>query len=355
MNYLAAIEYGMNEIKNPQKSGSEERKKETHAWKLAVAKFQKPSALRSAWQVVNSLGSYVLLWLLMYLTLWVSVWLTLGLAILAAGFLVRIFIISHDCGHGSFFVSKRANTVIGFITGLLTFTPYQQWRWDHARHHAASGDLDKRGIGDVWTMTVHEYLDASRWKRIRYRLARHPVTLLVLAPLFLFLVMQRFSTPGAGKAERYSVYWTNLCIILMAGGLGWLFGWQNYVFIQLAISMISGAAGVWLFYVQHNFEGAYWERGDDWDFVTAALSGSSFYRLPKVLQWFSGNIGFHHIHHLSARIPNYNLESCHNSESLFQAVKPLTLWSSWRCFSCHLWDEESARLVGFRHLRTLRS
>ena len=345
----------MNEVKTPCSPDPVKDKENRRAWKAAVAEFQKPSLVRGIWQLMNSVGCYGLLWLLMYLTIGVSIWLTLGLAILAGGFLLRIFIISHDCGHGSFFASKRANTIVGFITGTLTFTPYQQWRWDHARHHATSGDLDKRGIGDIWTMTVREYLDSSRWKRFRYRVARHPVTLVVIAPFFLFLVMQRFSKREAEMSVRVSVYWTNLCLALMIGALGWLFGWQNYLLIQFVITAVSGSAGVWLFYMQHNFEDAYWVRGDDWDFVDAALDGSSFYRLPKVLQWFSGNIGFHHIHHLSARIPNYNLESCHKATPLFQEVKSITLWSSLRCFGCHLWDEESGRIVGFRHLRSLRT
>jgi omega-6 fatty acid desaturase (delta-12 desaturase) len=276
------------------------------------------------------------------------------LAALAGGFLVRVFIIFHDCGHGSFFKSKRANDILGFITGVMAFTPYYHWRWEHALHHSTSGDLDRRGKGDVWTLTVQEYLEASRWKRFAYRLARNPFVLFVVAPLFLFVVRERFPTAGAGRRERDSVYWTNLAVFSLAILLSCVFGIEAYLVIQLMVIAVAGSAGVWLFYVQHQFEGVYWERGEEWDYTTAALQGSSFYKLPKVLQWFSGNIGFHHIHHLSPRIPNYYLEKCHKAEPLFQTVKPVTLFSSFKSFTFRLWDEQRRKLVGYRHLRTVR-
>ncbi|HYT61270.1 MAG TPA: fatty acid desaturase [Haliangiales bacterium] len=327
---------------------------DTPAWKQIVARYQKPSIGRSVWQIVNTLVPYAALWYLMYLSLAVSWWLTVPLAVLAGAFMVRAFIIFHDCGHGSFFKSATANHILGAITGVLTYTPYYYWRWQHAQHHSSAGDLDRRGTGDVWTLTVQEYLEASRWKRFAYRLARNPVVLFVLAPLFLFLVMQRVPSNKAPLRERYSVYWTNLGVGAMAAGLIWLFGLKAFLLIQLTVLMVAGSAGVWLFYVQHQFEGVYWERGDQWDYATAALQGSSFYKLPKVLQWFSGNIGFHHIHHLSPRIPNYHLEKCHKAEPLFQTVKPVTLFSSFKAFTFRLWDEQRRKLVGYRHLRTVR-
>lgn len=323
-------------------------------WKQIVARYQRPSAGRAAWQIVNTLVPYGTLWCLMHLALAWSYWLVVPLAILAGGFLVRVFIIFHDCGHGSYLKSRRANDVLGFLTGVLTFTPYHHWRWEHAIHHASAGDLDRRGTGDVWTLTVQEYLEASRWKRFAYRLARNPVILFAIAPLFLFLVMQRFPSSKAPRRERLSVYWTNLALAVVAAGLIWVFGFKAYLVIQLAVLLVAGSAGVWLFYVQHQFEGVYWERGAEWDYVTAALKGSSFYRLPKVLQWFSGNIGFHHIHHLSPRIPNYHLEKCHQSEPLFQTVKPVTLFASFKAFSFRLWDEQRRQLVGYGHLRRVR-
>jgi omega-6 fatty acid desaturase (delta-12 desaturase) len=323
-------------------------------WKKIVVKYQKPSAARALWQIANTLVPYVLLWGLMYLTVTISWWLTAPLAVLAGAFLVRTFIIFHDCGHGSLFKSTAANHIVGAITGTLTFTPFYHWRWEHAIHHSSAGDLDRRGTGDVWTLTVQEYLETSHWKRFAYRLARNPVVLFVLAPLFLFLIKQRVPSLKAPLRERYSVYWTNLAVGALAAGLIAVFGLKAYLIIQFTMLMVAGSAGVWLFYVQHQFEGVYWERNEHWDYATAALKGSSFYKLPKVLQWFSGNIGFHHIHHLSPRIPNYNLEKCHQAEPLFQTVKPITLFASFKSFTFRLWDEQRCKLVGYRHLQTMR-
>ncbi|HEV2436461.1 MAG TPA: fatty acid desaturase [Verrucomicrobiae bacterium] len=325
-----------------------------HDWKPIVARYQQPALGRALWQVVNTLVPYAALWYLMYLSLAVSWWLTLPLAVLAGAFLVRAFILFHDCGHGSFFKWTTANHLLGAITGVLTFTPFYHWRWEHAIHHASAGDLDRRGTGDVWTLTVQEYLEASGWKRFAYRLARNPAVLFVLAPLFVFLMKQRVPSLKAPLRERYSVYWTNLGVGAIAAGLIWIFGLKAYLIIQLVVLMTAGSAGVWLFYVQHQFEGVYWERGEEWDYAAAALQGSSFYKLPRVLQWFSGNIGFHHIHHLSPRIPNYHLEKCHQAEPLFQTVKPVTLFCSFKSFTFRLWDEQRRRLVGYRHLRTMR-
>ena len=327
---------------------------DTKKWKEIVLQFQKPSVGRALWQIVNTLGAYAILWYLMYLSLSVSWWLTVPLAVLAGAFLIRVFIIFHDCGHGSFFKSRTANDVLGFICGVLTFTPYYHWRWEHAIHHATAGDLDRRSVGDIWTMTVQEYLEASRWKRSAYRLARNPLVLFVLAPLFLFVVLQRFPSAKANPRERESVQWMNLAILALAASLTWIFGLKAYLVIQLTAMTVAGSAGVWMFYVQHQFEDVYWERGDNWDFTAAALQGSSFYKLPRILQWFSGNIGFHHIHHLSPRIPNYNLQRCHDADPLFQSVKPVTLGSSLKSFNLRLWDEKVKRLVGFRHLKKLR-
>ena len=319
-----------------------------HGWKSAVAKFQKPSIKRAIGQLIDTVGAYAATWLAIYLTIGISFWLTFGLAILGGGLVVRAFIISHDCGHGSFFASKRANSIVGFITGVISLTPYQHWRWEHARHHTTSGDLERRGMGDLWIMTVQEFLEASRWTRFCYRLARNPIILIAFGALFLVLINNRFTTSNAGRAERLSIYGTNVCILLVAFAMSWLFGFQTYLWIHFVIIMASGTSGVWLFYVQHQFEGVYWERGDDWDFVSAALEGSSFYRLPRVLQWFSGNIGYHHIHHLSSRIPNYNLEACHYSNPLFQQVKAMNFRDSIRCLSCHLWDEDNKKLISFK-------
>src|ERR1051325_965776 len=332
-------------------SSKSEEKTTTSRWKEIVAKYQQPRLPHGLWQVANTLVPYAALWYLMHLSLGISYWLTAALAVLASVFLVRVFIISHDCGHGSFFKSQKANHILGFITGVLSFTPYHHWRWEHAIHHAKAANLDGRGTGDVWTLTVQEYLESSRWKRFAYRLARNPIVLFVLAPLGLFLVKQRFPSRKAGRRERQSVYWTNLALLGMAAGLSWVFGLKTYLLLQVGIMATAGARGLWLFYVQHQFEGVYWERHADWDYCTAALKGSSFYKLPRILQWFSGNIGFHHIHHLSPRIPNYNLEKCHKAEPLFQTVKPVTLFASLKSLTFRLWDERRHRLVNFRPMR----
>ncbi len=331
-----------------------ERRADTAAWKEIVARYQKPALWRSVWQIVNTVVPYALLWYLMHLSLAVSWWITMPLAILAGGFMVRLFIIHHDCGHGSFFKSRKANDILGFITGVLTFTPYYHWRWEHALHHSTSGDLDRRGTGDIWTLTVQEYLDSSRRKRLAFRLTHNPVLLFGEAPVALLLVKHRFPKAEAGQRERHSVYWTNLPVLGMAVALSWVFGLKAYLLIQLTVAMVAGSVGFWLFYVQHQFEGVYWERRGEWDYTEAALRGSSFYKLPKVLQWFSGNIGFHHLHHLSPRIPNYHLERCHKADPVFQNVPPVTLFASLKSLSFRLWDEQRRRLVGYGHLRTLR-
>lgn len=323
-------------------------------WKAKVAAFEKPSFWRASWQLGSTLGCYVALWVLMYLSLSVSWWVTIPLAILAGGVLIRVFIIFHDCGHGSFFKSQRANSFWGFLTGMLAFTPFHHWKWEHSIHHATVGDLDRRGVGDVWTLTVREYLEASRWKKFSYRLVRNPIVLFVIAPLFLFLVRERFPVAAASRREKRSVWLMNLALLCLAACLMAVFGFLPWLIIQLTVMAVAGSGGVWLFYVQHQFEDSYWEHSEDWDYTTAAMQGSSFYKLPKVLQWFSGNIGFHHIHHLSSRIPNYNLERCHRSDQFFQAVKPLTLLASLRSITFRLWDEQNKRLVSFAGMRKLQ-
>jgi omega-6 fatty acid desaturase (delta-12 desaturase) len=323
-------------------------------WRPLVAEFTRPNSWRAGWQLVTTLALYAATWVLLYFAIAVSWWLALPLVVLGSGLLVRTFIIFHDATHGSFFPSRRANDLVGGLTGVLTFTPYRHWRAEHAIHHGATGDLDRRGVGDVWTMTVREYLASSRWRRFAYRVARHPFALFVVAPFVLFFVLHRFARSSASDAERRSVRNTNLALFAMLCVMGTIFGFGPYLILQLAILMGAGAIGIWLFYMQHQFEEAYWERHEDWDYTVAALEGSSFLRLPKVLQWFSGNIGFHHIHHLSPRIPNYNLERCHASNTLFSSVRVMTFWSSFRSLRLRLWDEASKKLVSWGQLRRIR-
>jgi acyl-lipid omega-6 desaturase (Delta-12 desaturase) len=312
-----------------------------------VARFQVASLRKARWQVFNSFAPYVLLWIAMVFAIHISFWLMLPLAILAAGFLARIFIIFHDCGHSSFFKSKRANNILGALTGLINLTPYRHWRWQHALHHGTAGDLDRRGSGDIWTLTVQEYIQSTRWRRLMYRLARNPIVLFVIAPLYVFAIHHRFAAADAPQRERRSVRYTNWALLGVTIVMSSVIGLRDFLQIQLTVSAFAGAAGLWLFYVQHQFEGAYWARTGEWDYTSAALQGSSFYKLPKILQWFTGNIGFHHIHHLSPRIPNYHLERCHDADPFFDSIKPVTLWASLKTLRFRLWDEQRNAFVGF--------
>lgn len=319
-------------------------------WQALVKKYAKPDLRRSLWQVANTLIPYFLLWYFMIRAMEVSYWIVLGLSVFAAGFLMRIFIIFHDCGHGSFFKSKKANDFLGAITAFLNFTPYYRWKHDHAIHHATAGDLDRRGIGDVYTMTVKEYLAAPKLKKIAYRVMRNPFALLGVGPLLVFVITQRIPLPSQSKRQKTSVWWTNFALVAVITVMCLLVGWKTYVLVQLPIIFISSTLGIWLFYVQHNFDPSYWDNHEGWEFVKAGLQGSSFYKLPAVLQWFSGNIGFHHIHHLSAKIPNYNLPQCYYENPLFH-VKPLTFLASLKSLSLRLYDEEQKMMVGWKGLK----
>ncbi len=345
--------------KSPKKqtnSGSVDRP-DPRTWANLVAQYQTPSTRKSIWQVVNTFVPFFLLWAVMVFTLDYSYWLTLALAVPAAGFLVRIFIIQHDCGHGSFFTSRRANDALGSVCGLLTLTPYYYWRKSHSIHHASAGNLADRGVGDIYTMTVKEYLQASTWDRFKYRFYRHPLFLFVLAPAILFLVLYRFPHTRAKswKKERASVWWTNIGLAAIITGLSLTIGWQAFLLVFLPVMLLAAAAGTWMFFVQHQFEETYWAGEGEWDYTLAALQGSSYYKLPLVLQWFTGNIGFHHIHHLSPRIPNYLLQKCHEDNPPFQQTVQLTLWSSLKSAFLSLWDEERGRLVSFRQLDLKRT
>lgn len=287
----------------------------------------------------------------MYFIRTISWPLTLLLASISAFFLLRIFIIFHDCGHGSFFKSRRANNITGFLAGLFTVTPYRHWTWQHAAHHGTSGNLDERGLGDIWVMTVKEYQAAPTRTKIIYRIARNPIIMFVLAPIGLMMVYQRFPDPKSNKRERKSVHIMNFSLLLYGVGMSLIFGFWHFLFIQMAIVAVSGGVGIWLFYVQHQYEDTYWRSGEEWDYATSAMEGSSFYKLPAVLNWFSGNIGYHHIHHLSSRIPNYNLKACHEAEPFFQTVPELTLFKSFKSITLRLWDEETQKLVGYKILR----
>lgn len=323
-------------------------------WQGIVSKYAYPETWRSLWQVCNSVIPFLGMWYLMYRSLGIGYWLTLLLAVPTAGFMVRCFIIFHDCCHGSFFRTMKANDRLGLVLGVLVLTPFQQWKHSHAIHHATAGDLDRRGIGDVYTMTVQEYLAAPWYKKLGYRIMRNPLLLFTIGSFLIFTVTHRFYEKNAGKRERSSVIWTNIALAAVAGWIILEIGWEAFLLVEIPILLIACSAGVWLFYVQHNFDPTYWERHADWEFFNAGMDGSSFYKLPKVLQWFTGNIGFHHIHHLSPRIPNYKLEKCHNENPMFQ-IEPLTFTASLKSLFFRLWDEKEKTLVGWSALKKYRA
>ncbi len=323
----------------------------TSSWMEIVSRYNFSDPVRSWWQVINSVGPYLLLWIAMVWSLKISYFLTLFLSVFAAGFLIRIFIIFHDCGHGSFFRSKMLSRIVGIITGLLTFTPYHKWTREHKEHHATVGNLDKRGVGDVITLTIEEFLKLPPWKRFSYRFYRHPLFLFGIAPFLLFVVQNRVPKKYMSFKEHVYHQLNNLALIVAIALIIWAIGWKAYLLIQLPVLYIASVHGVWLFYVQHQYENVVWTRGQEWNYKNIALQGSSYFKLPKVLQWFTGNIGFHHIHHLSPRIPNYKLPLCFKENTIFQDVKPVTFFSSLRSLKLRLWDEKRRKLVGFRDLR----
>ncbi len=316
-------------------------------WHEALAPYARANRTRSALCLATSVVPYLVLSGLMYAALGVSYGLTLVLAIPAAGFLIRTFIVFHDCTHGSFLPSKRANRWLGTTLGLLVFADFQSWKHNHAIHHASAGDLGRRGGGDVPTLTVAEYLARSWRGRLAYRLFRHPLVMFGFGPIFALVVQPRIVPSKARSRIKHSVIATNVALVVLVGVLCWLLGWRAYLLIEVPTIMLAGAAGIWLFYVQHQFEDAYWESGETWSYADAALRGSSYLKLPKVLQFFSGNIGLHHVHHLSPRIPNYNLQRAHDENPIFHEVPVITLSDGLRAVKLKLYDERQARMVTF--------
>jgi omega-6 fatty acid desaturase (delta-12 desaturase) len=321
-------------------------------WRGVVAKYQEPAVNRSLMQVATTMLPLAALLFLMYQSLALPYWVTLLLAFPAGGLLVRTFIIMHDCAHGSFSPWRRVNEVVGFITGALTMTAFGQWRRSHALHHASSGDLARRGNGDVDTLTVREYQALSRWKQFQYRLVRHPAILFGIGPLH-FIITNRIPPKGVDKTDRQSssVWATNLAIAGAIVAFGLWIGWKALFLVYFPPMYIAAATGIWLFYVQHQFEDTYWKDHSEWDYATAAIRGSSYFKLPVVLQWFTGNIGLHHVHHLGPRIPNYNLQRAHDENAMFHDVTVLTIRQSMKTLRLRLWDEERGRLVGFNEAR----
>ena len=303
---------------------------------------------KSIMQMVNTLVPLIVFWSLGYAAATISPWLAAGCAVIAAGFVVRAFIIFHDCTHGSFFKSKKANDRVGFITGVLTSFPYEKWKREHTIHHATSSNLDKRGIGDIDMLTVDEYLEKSKLARLGYRLYRNPLVMFGLGPLFLVLILNRKNRSDAKRKERMNTYLTNICVAGLCVAMIMLFGWQSFLLVHGVTLFIAGSLGIWLFYIQHTYEDSYFDYNSEWDYVKAAVEGSSYYKLPKLLQWVTGNIGFHHVHHLSPRIPNYHLEAAHDSVEPLQKATTITLKTSLESIRYKLYDPEHQKFVTFK-------
>ena len=322
-------------------------------WRESLAPYEGPRLGRSLLDVTTSVVPYLALVVAMYLALDVSYLLTLALAIPAAGFLVRTYIVFHDCTHGSFMPSKRANTWLGTGLGLLLFATFSAWRHNHAVHHATAGDLDRRGVGDVATKSVAEYRAMEPRARLGYRLYRNPFVMFGLGPILGMIVQARLVPRDTRPRIRRAIVVTNVALAVIVVGLCALIGWREYLLVQGPLVLLAGGTGIWLFYVQHQFEDAYWETGEQWSYADAALRGSSYLKLPKALQFFTGNIGLHHVHHLSARIPNYNLQRAHDDNPIFHGVPTLTLADGIRAVRLKLYDEERRRMVTFAQAREL--
>ncbi len=326
-------------------------------WNALLAPYRHPITWKSVWQLASTAALFVAAWLVMRWSLGVGYWLTLLLAPVAAMMVVRLFMLQHDCGHGSFFRSKRANTIVGSVLGVITLVPYTYWRKTHAIHHATSGDLDGRDFGDIDTLTVREYLSRPRLKRALYRLYRHPLVFLGIGPVWQFVLKHRLplDIPRSWKREWASVHWTNVGIAAAVVAMCWLVGWRTFLLVQLPITLFAGAIGVYLFYVQHQYEDTYWRYREAWNYYAAGLEGASHLVMPKLLQWWTANIGLHHIHHVASRIPNYRLQQCFDDIPALRQVTTLTLPTSVRTLWLTLWDEDEKRLVDFRELRRIRA
>ncbi len=333
---------------------SESCSRQAFAWRAVLAPYARPQLGRSLLGIATSLVPYLGLLVGMYVLLGVSYWLVLAVSVPAAGFLVRTYIVFHDCAHGNFLPSRKANDWLGTACGLLVFTPFLRWRHEHAVHHASSGNLDRRGVGDVPTITVAEY-EARPWgRRVAYRLLRNPFVMFGLGPIWLLVLAPRFVSRSERPRIRHSVWYTNLGLAAVIAVLCWMLGWERFLLVEIPSLLLAGSIGVSLFYVQHQFEDAYWKNSDSWSYDEAALNGSSYLKLPRVLQFFTGNIGLHHVHHLSTRIPNYNLQRAHDAHVVLQQVPTLSLRDGVKCVGLKLWDEERGRLVTFREARAGR-
>jgi acyl-lipid omega-6 desaturase (Delta-12 desaturase) len=345
---------GRSGTRSPERMSST-AKDDLAVWRSRLDAYAQPNHGRAALTFATSLLPYLALSVAMYLTVSVSVPLALALALPTAVFLVRTFIVFHDCSHGSFLRSKRANAWLGTGLGLLLYAPFLRWKHDHAVHHATAGDLERRGVGDVHTLTVREYQALSGRGRLSYALMRNPFIMFGVGPIAAMIIGPRLVARDARPRMRRSVIWTDVALVALVGGICWLIGWRNYLIVGGVPAMLAGSIGIWLFYVQHQFEGVYWEMGSGWSYVDAALKGSSFLRLPRPLHFCTGNIGYHHVHHLDAKIPCYNLRRAHDENAMFHAVPTLSLRDGVRAVRLKLWDEDGKRLITFPEARRMGS
>ncbi|MFH0975968.1 MAG: fatty acid desaturase [Spirochaetota bacterium] len=305
---------------------------------------------RAVFYILTSFVPYLAIVAIMFLMLMrgYPYWIILVVSIFAVGFYVRTFIIFHDCSHTSFINSKKICTILGLFCGVLTFTPFFDWQRNHGIHHATVSNLDKRGTGDVWTMTLDEYKASNFRVRLSYRLFRNPIFLFIIAPVFLFVIVYRFPQKSTRKKDYFSIIFTDIILVFIVITMHYTVGIKNYIAVQLPVIFIATSVGVWLFYIQHQFEDVYWAHGEKWDLISAALKGASFYNLPGALSWFTGNIGYHNLHHMNPRIPCYNLRRCYNEISELHYKPPITLKTGFKSLRLHLWDEETGRLISFK-------
>ncbi|MGJ5621297.1 fatty acid desaturase [Sulfitobacter sp. MF3-043] len=324
-------------------------------WTRVLAKYREPILSRSIFELIVTLAPFVAIWALAWWILSISPWLAMALALANAAFLVRLFMIQHDCGHGAFFKNRRVGDWMGRFIGVLTLTPYDIWRKTHSIHHATTGNLDKRGVGDLPTLTVREYREKNWVGRASYRLVRNPLFLFGVVPFYTFFLQNRLPIGLMRSGWRYwfSAMATNVAIGAALATIGWLGGWDVLLFVFLPTMLLAASTGMWLFYVQHQFEDTFWDHGGDWNVHDAAFNGSSHYDLPSILRWITANIGVHHVHHLASRIPFYRLGEVVRDHDILAQSRRLTLWESFRCARLHLWDENSRKLLSFSDARAL--
>lgn len=333
------------------------KKPEERSWPKIMSAYRQPNRGRSAFELTVTVLPFFLCWGLAILSVHHQFWWGLVLTVPAAGFLLRLFMIQHDCGHGSFFAHRQADDWIGRVIGVLTLTPYDYWRRAHAEHHASAGNLEQRGIGDIATHTVAEYRALTPLGRFGYRLYRNPIVMFGIGPIWLFLIKQRlpFGMMRSGAGPWVSTMATNVGIAIATGLMMWLAGPGTFLLVHLPVVLMAGAAGIWLFYVQHQFEDTHWDQPENWKFQDAALHGSSHYDLPLVLRWLTGNIGIHHVHHLSSRVPYYRLPEVLRDYPELRTIGRITMWQSLHCVKLVLWDESRRKLISFREERALAS